>query len=114
MGSMFDSDVYSRRKHTPWARIQIAAFMREMALNVPSGANHWEHRVELSVLYRPDVASRMWWRVEWTGEDGVRHSADAQELDLCLWRAAEIELKIREKQKRDAEKGKKEGCPDDV
>jgi hypothetical protein len=72
MSSLFDSEVYLRRKHTPWARMQIAAFMKEMALNVPDGANHLEHRVELSVLYRPDVASRMWWRIEWTDDEGLR------------------------------------------
>jgi hypothetical protein len=97
MGNIFDSNVYLRRTHTPWARMQIVAFMKEMALNVPVGANHWEHRVELSVLYRPDVTTRMWWRIEWTGEDEQRHLAEAQELDLCLWRAAEIELKVRER-----------------
>jgi hypothetical protein len=35
-----------------------------------------------------------------------RRSAEAQELDLCLWRAAEIELKVRGK--LDAERRKKD------
>jgi len=97
MTTLFDSDVRLRRTHTPWARISISAFMKEMALNVPYDTNYWEHQAILKVHYRHSVASRFWWSLEWTGEDGERHSVDSQELDLLFWRAAEMEMRIRKK-----------------
>lgn len=42
MTSMFDNNVYLRRKHTPWARMAAVPFMKEMSLNIPEGGNHWE------------------------------------------------------------------------
>jgi len=105
---MFDTDVRCRRNHTPWARMNGIQFMKEMAVNVPEAGNHRDHRAVLSVVYRPDVASRFWWTVEWTSENGERMSADAQELDLCLWRAAEFEMKAQAKLRREKEKGNHE------
>ena len=92
MTSMFDSAVYARRNHTTWARVNHLAFMKDMSFN-GEGA-HYEHAAKLSIQYRPDVASRFWWTIEWTGADGERHEQSAQELDLCLWRAAEAESRI--------------------
>lgn len=92
MSSMFDTAVYNRRKQTPWARINVIQFLKDMCFNDE------EHRtMSLSVHYRPDVASRFWWVINWTGADGERHEQSAQELDLCLWRAAEAELRIEER-----------------
>jgi hypothetical protein len=46
-----------------------------------------ERTVRLEVHFRQSVASRLWWKLEWTSEDDVNHSVSSQELDLCLWRA---------------------------
>ncbi len=91
MGSLFDSKVYQRRNETPWAVMNLAAFIKDMAINGQSS-------VTLTCCYRPDVASRFWYTIEWTDDNGEKHSASAQELDLCLWRAAEIELQARRKE----------------
>lgn len=91
MSSMFDTAVYNRRKQTPWARINVIQFLKDMCFNDE------QHRsMSLSVHYRPDVASRFWWVINWTGADGKRYEQSAQELDLCLWRAAEAELRIED------------------
>ncbi len=102
MTTLFDTDVRLRRNHTPWAKMGLVHFMREMALNVPYGDNvsPFDHEVVLKVHYRHAVASRFWWSLEWTGEDEKRHAVDSQEFDLLLWRAAELEMKIRERMKR--------------
>ena len=93
MSSMFDSQVRDRRDHTPWARVDVQRFMIHAGWNGTD--NPLEQGAVLSVHYRPSVASRMWWRLEWTGEDGQRHNVEAQELELLLWRAAEAEMQAR-------------------
>ena len=95
MSSMFDTNVRNRREHTPWATISLTKFFREMVWNGADAPT--ENAVQLSVQDRHSVASRMWFRLEWTGEDGQRHSAEAQEFELVLWRAAEIEIRARER-----------------
>lgn len=90
MSSLFDSNVYQRRNETPWAEMSLSAFMDEMMF---SG------KVTFSCEYRPRVASRQWYTIEWIDEDGIQHSQCAQEWDLCLWRAAQIELQVREQRK---------------
>lgn len=97
MSSLYDTDVRNRREHTPWANVNAFRFMREMALNVDDTKPRYEQAAVLSVHSRPDVASRFWWTMEWTGTDGERHSVSAQDLDLCLWRAAESETRIMER-----------------
>ena len=119
MGSLFDSKVYSTRRAYPWAEINLELFAKEAALSgseadrkLPEAADAMLHKwnyhsgendFRLTVQYRPDVASRFWFTVEWTGEDGGRHEVSAQELSLCMWRAAVAELEIRERVKRDRE-----------
>jgi len=90
MTSRFDSDVNSRRNATPWAVMSLSAFIQEMMFC---------GRVVFSCAYRPDMASRQWFILEWTGEDGNPHRAEAQQWDLCLWRAAQMELQVRARQK---------------
>ena len=93
MGSMFDSEVYARKRHTPWARISLLSMISELVQNDGDG----DGKVSLSAQYRHDVASRIWCTLEWTSEDGKRKEVSAQTLDLCLWRAAHSELLCREK-----------------
>lgn len=90
MSSLFDSKVYQRRNATPWAVVSLPAFLKDMALT-------GQAPVTVTCQYRPDAASRFWYTVEWTDEEGHTHRAEAQELDLALWRAAEIELGVRSK-----------------
>jgi hypothetical protein len=106
MTSMFDSDVRDRRDHTEWAVMSLSAFMRDMAI---TGNSQTEERgtypVTLTCHYRHSVASRYWWTITWTDEHGVKHEASAQELDLCLWRAAEMELRARKRQEQPEDGG---------
>ncbi len=95
MTSMFESSVYQREHHTLWARVDLIMFMKDVALN----ADH--ETVGLSLVYRPSVASRFWWVLSWVGPDGERHEAEAQHLDKCLWRAAEIQCRLEAKAKRE-------------
>lgn len=90
MSSLFDSRVYQRRNETPWAVMSLSAFMKEMM---------YQGKITFSLQYRPSVASRQWYTLEWVGEDGEQHQTEAQEWDLCLWRAAQIELQVREQRK---------------
>jgi hypothetical protein len=90
MGSLFDTKVYNRRNSTPWAHVSILSFMREMIW-------YQESPVILTANYRGDVASRIWYSLEWTSADGTRKSTSSQEFDLLMWRAAQIELDSREK-----------------
>ena len=108
MSSLFESKVRDRRNHTEWAMMGLSAFMRDMAVSGGSQAisgqerppeGHVSYPVKLTCQYRHSVASRFWWSIEWTDEQGIERRAEAQELDLCLWRAAEIELQVREKGK---------------
>lgn len=98
MTSLFDSRVRDRRNHTEWATMSLSAFMKDMAISGGSGTEERTNcPVRLTCHYRASVASRYWWTIEWTDEQGEQHRAEAQELDLCLWRAAEIETQIRAK-----------------
>lgn len=99
MTSMFDTRVRERREATPWARVDVKAFMQEMALE--GGLNPDAPEVTLTCRYRPDVASRLWWTLEWTGEDGQRHTAGSQDFRLLLWRAAEAEMQARARSGRE-------------
>ena len=95
MSSLFEPAVYQRENHTPWARVDLIRFMKDMALNGQ------DETVGLSLIHRPSVASRLWWVISWVGPDGVRHEAEAQMLDKCLWRAAEMETRLENKDKGD-------------
>lgn len=107
MSSLFDSAVRERRAHTPWARVSPARFLKEAAMNVPDGAPVRDHEVVLRCHERPDVASRFWWTLEWTGEDSERHVVDSQYQDLLFWRAAEEAMRARAR--AEAERGEDAG-----
>lgn len=92
MSSLFDTLVRNRRNHTKWARMSARAFMEEMVWNgAAKKIGDQAVPVSVSVVYRPDVASRMWFTVTWPSENGDVLEASAQELELALWRAAEME-----------------------
>ena len=109
MSSLFDTAVYNRKNHTPWTGINLLEFARDMAVqgsdvddvlaqsegiqrrNYHSGKNDFL----LIVQYRNEVSSRFWFTAKWTGADGKRHQAEAQTIELCMWRAAQIELDIQ-------------------
>ena len=95
MTSMFDSNVRDRRNHTPWATISLTGFMRDVAVNTINF-----EKVTLTCQWRHSVASRYWWTLQWVDAQGEKHEASAQELDHCLWRAAEMELRARKRQEK--------------
>jgi len=95
MSSLFDTEVSQRRNHTPWASMNFLAFVRDIVWN--GSDEPLKNEVIFKARYRPDVSSRTWFELEWTGEDGERHSAEAQDFGLLLWRAAEIEMKAKPK-----------------
>lgn len=97
MTSQFDTDVRNRRNKTPWAQMSAKSFMTEMMFNgAPKGKDDHATAVAIQVIYRPDVASRQWWTITWPSESGERLEASAQQLDIALWRAAEMELSRRQ------------------
>jgi hypothetical protein len=106
MSSLFDTLVHRRRNATPWAKMGAAHFLTDAAYaGAPLKTGEQAQAASVSVVFRPDVASRMWWTVSWVGEDRERREASAQELDLALWRAAEMELAARERAKEKEKEG---------
>lgn len=105
MGSLFDSNVYQRRNVTPWARVNVESFMRDAALNGGWEGEPFKRDSVLTCRYRHDVATRLWWSLVWCGEDGKQHEVSASDLDLLMWRAAEVEMTNRERAKRELQKG---------
>src|ERR1043166_6218381 len=87
MSSIFDSEVWNlRMQSTTYVSPSLLKFMADAAHNKPKD-KYAEDEVILRVGYRPDVASRLWWKLDWTAEDGRRHCGSAQRVDLCAWRA---------------------------
>lgn len=114
MSSLFETFVRRRREQTPWARMGIQPFLTEAAWSgASSKPDEPSKPASISVVYRGDVASRMWWTVAWTGEDGEHREACAQELDLALWRAAEMELAARARTKAAEQEQAPEGSAND-
>lgn len=109
MGSLFDSFVRSRREHTRWASVSLLSFLKEMIWNGTDTPH--ENTFILRATYRPDVSSRIWYELEWTGMDGKRHSVSSQSYDLLLWRAAEVEAALEHamEQAEPAQPGAEEG-----
>lgn len=90
MSSLFESRVRERRHHTPWTELNVDEMLADLTLNNPSQAP-----ATLTCEYRHSVSTRFWWTLDWTGADGQAYRADAQTLQVCLWRAAEREVSIR-------------------
>lgn len=99
MSSFFDSQVQELRKQVPFASINFQSFMRDA---IEAGGweakdkNYYEHAFELTGVYRPDVASRMWFTLKFTASDGQRHIVEAQDFSLLLWRAVQVEINARD------------------
>jgi len=58
-------------------------------------ARNGEAEVHLTVTPRHEVASRVWYVLEWTGDDGQRHQVDASTMALLLERASRLESALR-------------------
>ena len=83
----------AQRQATPWDHISATAFMRD----VVGDATGDLRGATLRLRRRPEVATRQWWEIEWTGADGKRYAAEASTLQLLMARAAETELAARAK-----------------
>ena len=78
MSSLFDSEVYAERQRLPGVSINL---QRLMQTALWSGE---PKTVTLTVEYRKDVDTGMWWELRW----GDGQYVAAKELELCLFRAA--------------------------
>lgn len=103
MTSVFDTEVRRRREATPWARVDVEAFMRDVALNGGRGMHELGDEVTLTARYRHAVSTRLWWTLSWVGEDGERRTVESQDFGLLLWRAAEAEMQARANAEREGE-----------
>src|SRR5438270_129785 len=83
------------RPETPWSVVSVRAFMADMLYHEPQETTEiFPARARLSV--EPHACQTgCWWTMEWIGADGVKHSIGASRLDLCMRRAAEIEVELR-------------------
>ncbi len=70
----------------PWVNISLMAMISDV---VDEGS------VTLLVTRRPDVRTRRWYELHWTGADGKPHMAQGSEMQLVLRRAAETEQAAR-------------------
>jgi hypothetical protein len=66
-----------------------------MTITLADLAINGEAEVHLIVTPRHEVASRVWYTLEWTDDDGQRHKAEASTLALLMQRANEIETNLR-------------------
>ena len=103
MTSLFESEVYQRRRATPCAEINVEDLLKTFALNWPDDANgnplvlNGLESVTLTAFYRRDVSSRFWFTLRWIAADGQERYVQGQELQLTLWRAATSEARRLEK-----------------
>jgi len=94
MSRIFDSLVYARRRHTPWSRMSLLDFAKDVCLrHLEKPAI--ERCFELRVFYREDVVSKFWFDISWTGPTGEQLSTCGESLDLALYRAAETEIQAQ-------------------
>lgn len=70
----------------PWVNVSLLAMIRDV---VEQGS------ITLTVRLRPDVQTRRWYTLHWTGADERAHGVEASDLQLLLRRAAEIEQLAR-------------------
>ncbi len=99
MSSLFDSEVYAERQRLPGVAINLHRLMQ---------AALWSgdpKTVTLTVEYRKDVDTGMWWELRW----GDGHFVAAKELELCLFRAAVVMRQQDERAKKYAEQSRKNG-----
>lgn len=106
MGSWFDSKVYERRRRNPWMTPGLISFAKDVLMN--EGGRRFlgneetpDQGVTLTIINRPDVASRFWYTLEWSAASGQRRSVSSQEYNLLMWRAA-----VTEQDARDEAEGK--------
>ena len=92
MTSLFDTEVYQARRAIEWAEIDLDYFLKDLTGDDPQG-----RPAVLMVHSRPSVRTRFWWTLQWHGVDGEEHRTEGETMQLCLWRAAVREKKLREK-----------------
>jgi hypothetical protein len=103
MTSLFDAWVYARRNNTPFTEVHKISFLKTMAQlesYLPKDKQEAlkERGAILRIVPRPDVASRFWYTIEWTGPEGQRHHQSSQEIDLVFWRAVQAQIQLEAKE----------------
>jgi hypothetical protein len=92
VNSPFNVKVNERRNGTPWARMSLESFARDMAVRCASrcaSMDTGEHGVALTVASGWNTGMR--YVLSWCGPKGRRLEVASQDLDLVLWKAAELE-----------------------
>lgn len=108
MSSMFDTNVYHKRRRNEFLSPSIMQFMKHMAVNEQQFHSHGQKLdepiqhpdIKLTVSYRPSVASRFWYTLQWVDVDNKNHQVDAQDLDLLGWRAIQMHEDIAKEKLR--------------
>lgn len=90
MSSLFDSEVYAERQRLPGVSVNLSRLMQAALWSGDPTS------VSLTVEYRPDVDTGMWWTLRW----GDGQFAAAKELELCLFRAAVLMRQSDERAKK--------------
>jgi hypothetical protein len=88
MSSDFESRVRARQEHTPWSTISVERLLTALT-------RFGEAVTHLSVMPRQEVASHLWWALEWTAATGKRQRVEVSSCDRLLWRPAEVEAACR-------------------
>lgn len=112
MSSIFDSEVYQRRNHTPWTQISLHDFIKEMLYNDYDAEANQDTGVILECKYNSRMDTRKMWTLTWTGEDGKRHSVWSKHYYLVLWRAAQMELNTRQRVSAEKSRDEMKICQD--
>ena len=68
--------------------MQCFAFLADLAIDGEADG-------AITITYRPEVASRAWWTLGWTGEDRKRPTIAASTLHLLAGRVATVESRLR-------------------
>lgn len=85
------------RNSNPFAVMSLIKFIKQTLDNRPIGEPAHEHQFILTVTDRSDVKTRLWVEIQFTDAEGKRRTADSQEFDLALFRAAAMELDAMER-----------------
>ena len=83
MSTCFESNVYFMEQSAPFAGPKAIAFMNEQA--------RYGGHATLKVRYRSDVASRLWFTLEWREHpDAKLNAVCGQTAEKTFWRAIQV------------------------
>jgi hypothetical protein len=101
----FDQQVNALRKAVPWASLSFSRFCEDLAR---SGKTTTAPILNLEVRPAPQNESGLWYALTFVCTSGEVKRVGASRFDTLLWRAAFVELLIRQR----AERPRKPGMPE--